>query len=78
MFYIKKYCPYTLKYYTTIEFLYFKLAQIHIKPTEKKEKKIFEKERQIVLLHFRSTETQLSNVVFGKSTRAIIRFPKLN
>ena len=44
-------------------------------------KKEFEKERKIVSMHIRPNKTHLSNcsyVVFLKSTRASIRFAKLN
>ena len=40
-------------------------------------KKIFEKERKIVLMQIRSNKTHLSNAVFANSRRASIRLPKL-
>ena len=41
-------------------------------------KKNLKKERQIVSMHIRLNKTHLSNVIFAKSTRVSIRFPKLN
>ena len=50
---------------------------IYLINANQKKKKI-EKERKIVSMHIKSNKTNWSNVVFAKSTKASIGFPKLN